>query len=422
MVYERTQTYELKEKSLDNFQSIIETILEDSLKRSTKTVKLDESLTIITFLDDKKDASSQKDNKVSLYQEQGNLFIQLKGDLTEGEAADFWTKISVNLEKQELPPIEKKPDIQFTEEEIVEMIISSITDRGYTIDRGDAENFVSNFESEYNRLPGINQIDSIAQGYVQMMQEIQPSSSNDPVPASTSNQEEMTKVSNSMISEPIGSNFQEESTDLSLSSEKIEPEAPSTVPSKQEIMEKIEEWDSEDALRRLRFLSNPTINIITKMIQKLPGDRQKEIILRVVDVKEEIDDCEEEHGIEIAEWERNEYLVELIKLTKRNRKEKLLDLIQEKKQEMIVKMIHEEIPQIKHDDNEKIIKELLWLTKSEIDARIEKLKEKVSKKLEKKQELFSKSSAGTTCPNCGWPVGRTSKKCIRCGHKLIDWL
>ena len=99
-----------------------------------------------------------------------------------------------------------------------------------------------------------------------------------------------------------------------------------------------------------------------------------------------------------------------------------MDLIQDKKQEIVSEKLYEQIPQLRFEDNKKLIKELIWLNKEELEQRIKGLKDKIEKKLEKKQELFEKSSAGSTCPECGWPVGSFSKKCPRCGRKLIDWM
>ena len=157
------------------------------------------------------------------------------------------------------------------------------------------------------------------------------------------------------------------------------------------------------------------------MIEKLPEDRQREVIERLKVIEKEFDNLSDE-GVELTKWDREQYRNDLVKLTKKNRKERLMDLIKDRKEEIVTERLYDEIPQIRFDDNRKLIKELIWLNKAELDQRIQKLKSKINKKLEKKQELFEKSSAGSTCPDCGWPVGSFSKKCPRCGKKLIDWM
>lgn len=431
MVYEKTQTFERKEKDLDEFQQAVEQVMNATLRLSTKAAKLDETLSIITFIDEKMDLAPQKDNKVSLYQEQSKIFIQLKGILDKDQADEFWDALNDTLSRSKIKePVTKELKIESkppTKEDTINAIIAAIKDKGASIEKTDAEEFIDNFQEQFNRLPAKSEINSIALGYIKMMDV-------DPVPKASFSQIKDSpptiKTQPQVTAPPIVSPENTYKEDLEIYKEPSHKIEQTSSVKEAEPIERIElsseedfiSMDPEIALKKIKFLSSSTVNNILKMIQKLPEERQKEIIERVKEIGAELELSEKENGIIITEWERNEFLLELIKLTKANRKEKFNDLIKDRKQEMIINKINEEIPQLKYEDNEKIIKELLWLTVDEIDDRINKIKASIVKKLEKKQELFSKSTAGTTCPNCGWPVGSFSKKCIRCGQKLIDWL
>ncbi len=56
-------------------------------------------------------------------------------------------------------------------DEIINTIINSIKNRGYNIENIDAQNFVDNFQEEYNRLPKDEELDSIVKGYIIMKNE-----------------------------------------------------------------------------------------------------------------------------------------------------------------------------------------------------------------------------------------------------------
>lgn len=587
MVYEKTQTFDLKGKSLDDFRGIIESIMKNSLDIQTKSAKIDDSLIIITFLDAKKDKVIQKDNKIAVYQEQDSVYIQMKGEITENEVTAFWNQLEKNIqssesvveEKQSAPPMapvsETKPIAQeqepwdigpnlrnlsfrddlliiqlkkmaaslpidkqkqvvnrvkdlinqfnlledegvqitasdkakyiralvkskkadrdrklrdlvlskkaLTKGEIVDKIINSILEKGEIIEKSDAQEFIDNFQEQYNRLPIISEIDSIAVGYVRMKQaetprpaikeadieeqdfleDIDDSAFLETPPEA----EEITPTDalKEIIREFAFLNEEEKSyfakyldkveyngqqkivTNLELiqdnltyipdlsNEDAIKLRKELVTSSEDEIIgvisqiikqreeEEEAEWDPETKLRKLGFLTEANIAVVLKMIVKLPEERQQTVIDRLNEIETEYDELEEE-GILLTDWEKGQYRIDLVKLTKKNRQERLTELTKEKKEEALVAKLYAEIPQLKFEDNKKIIKELIWLNKSEIDQRIQRIKEGISKKLEKKQELFEKSTAGSTCPECGWPVGSFSKKCPRCGHVLIDWM
>jgi len=486
MVYESTNTYELKKKNLEDFQEIIENILQTNLKLSTKSAKLDESLIIITFLDENKDKTLQKDNKIALYQEKDNVYVQVKGELSESEVTQFWGRL-----EQIIKDFEKKEEKKHSKYDIMETIINSIEEKGFKIEKTEAEEFINNFQEKFNRLPLVNEINSIAMGYIKMKQaeaappmKYKPEIEEKPI---IKEQEFTEEIEDDMFSDDFSDiaekpieiepsdalkeiikdfnfledqekeyyikmlnslEFEEQKTVVNkiekiqsqlmripeLGFKMIELRKELISYSEKEIRDKINEikeqikaeeeglgWDPERELRKLRYLTEANINNILKMIKKLPENRQSEVIERIKDIEEELNEVEAD-GIELTEWERASFRLELVKLTKNNRSEKIIDLIKDKKEDLIKEKLFSEVPQLKYEDNEKLIKELIWLNKNEMDKRINKIKVGIQKQLEKKQELFTKSSAGSTCPNCGWPVGSFSKKCVRCGYKLIDWL
>jgi hypothetical protein len=65
---------------------------------------------------------------------------------------------------------EKKKTLP-TKEVIIEKIIELIKLKGYTINSNDANNFIDNFQSKYNRLPINQEVDSIVKGYIIMRNE-----------------------------------------------------------------------------------------------------------------------------------------------------------------------------------------------------------------------------------------------------------
>jgi len=588
LVYEKTQTFDLKGKSLDDFRGVVEFIMQNSLDIQTKSAKIDDSLIIITFIDAKKDKVLQKDNKIAVYREQDSVYVQMKGEITDSEVSTFWSQLEKGIEGAERD-VEEKPasptqdaifetkaapeqpvdwdmarelkklsfyddlliiqlkkmvadlnldkkkhvvnrvkDLikQFslledegvqitasdkakyiralikskkadrdrklrelvlskkalTKDEIIDKIINSILEKGEIIEKPDAQDFVENFQEQYNRLPVISEIDSIAAGYVRMKQADAPS----PAPIKETDIEEqdfLEDIDDGAFLETPPEEMQITPTDALkemirehdyLSDQekeyfanyldKVEIEGQKKIVANLEVIqenlayipdlsnddavklrkelinsteeeiigvisqiikqreqEEEGEWDPEKKLRKLGFLTEANITVILKMIGKLPEERQQTVIDRLKEIEIEYEELEGQ-GIDLTDWEKGQFRIELVKLTKKNRLEKLTELTKDKKEEAVKEKLFSEIPQLKFEDNEKIIKELIWLSKDEMDKRIQKIKKGISKKLEKKQELFEKSTAGSTCPECGWPVGSFTKKCPRCGYVLIDWM
>ncbi|MFO8019301.1 MAG: hypothetical protein R6U96_11740 [Promethearchaeia archaeon] len=498
MAYEKTLTFDGEGKTLEEFELIIENILQ-SFPFTTKSVNIDDTLTIVTFIDEGKNKDLQKDNKIAIYEEDGKYFIQVKGNIPKQQAEKFWDLLKEGLESKEKKELDKEDrPKKRSKEEIIDIIIHQIEEKGFNIKYAEATDFVENFQQEFERFPLMDEIDSIVAGYIKMLKEeeqtpVEPPSSEekkaepkkvaeveieeqelsedfsddlftdeaaDSTPESSEEQAFKTKLkeydflNEAEVSyyldlldkvdmedkrniienlEFIEQNIQE--IKINLSEEKIielrkdlitldKKRIEDTINRlKKEIEKKsqLKGWDLKEVLKNLDFLTRTNRSTLFEMAKDLSEERQKDVVERLKEIEKEFTEVEKD-GIELEEWEKAQYRLDLVKLTKENREEKLVELIRDKKEELISAKLQEEIPQLKYEDTEKIVKELLWLTGDEIDERIKKIKNNMSKKLEKKQELFQKSTAGDTCPNCGWPVSSFSKKCPRCGKKLIDWL
>ncbi|MHA1150271.1 MAG: hypothetical protein ACTSR8_18750 [Promethearchaeota archaeon] len=477
-MYEKTKTYELKNREMSDFQAITEKILY-KLRFSTTSTVLDETLTIVTFLDKNSNIDVQKDNKIALYQEQNNIYVQVKGLLSQREADKFWTLYDNTIDAKIEPPVieEKKP---VSKTEIINQIVETIKNKGFQIEISEATDFVDNFENSFNRLPKISEINSIAAGYIKMKQEEigdvpettiieETDFTEDFDDITTFEEEEAIEISPSEALKELIKDFDylthaevvyfsnlldnydfdnqkrivsnigivEEglSQIYGLSEDEIAELRRELVPLQQdEIAIRIQEIINkrikvvetqykgiEKDLRELNFLSEPNIITLMKMLESLPAERQQQVIERLKVIELEFAEVEAD-GLVLSKWDKSNYRMELVRLTTKNRKERLMALIKDKKEELVKSMLFEEIPQLKYEDNEKLLKELLWLSRDEITERINKIKANMQKQLEKKKELFAKSTAGSTCPDCGWPVGSFTKKCPRCGYKLIDWL
>ncbi|MGV9172259.1 MAG: hypothetical protein ACOC35_06810 [Promethearchaeia archaeon] len=495
MAYEKTITFNGEGKTLEDFQLLIEDILK-SFPCITKSANIDDTLTIVTFIDENKSKDVQKDNKIAIYEEDDKFFIQVKGNITEQEADKFWDllKKRINNEQKTETEEEKKPPTKnLSKQEVVNTIKNQIDEQGYKIENAEAIEFVESFKQEFARLPAIDEIDSIVAGYIKMLKEEEESLSPLESKSEGIEQEKVEEVEIeeqeftedfsedflseepeelSQISEIEGLksrlneyNFlnnkersyyldlldkveiedkrniieniefiEQQIQDLSLSNAEInelrrdlitldKTGIKNTINRLKDEIEKTrpEGWDLKYTLKNLDFLTQANRSTLLDMAKDLPEKRQKDVVERLKEIEKEFAEVEED-GIELQDWEKAQYRIDLVKLTKKNRKEKLVELIRDKKEELVKNKLHEEIPQLRYEDTEKIVKELLWLSGDEIDKRITKIKNNMSKKLEKKQELFQKSTAGDTCPECGWPVSSFSKKCPRCGKKLIDWL
>ncbi|MFX1419770.1 MAG: hypothetical protein ACFE9N_12695 [Promethearchaeota archaeon] len=167
---ERNQSFDIQDKSYDEIQGIMENILKNNLSLSTKTKRLGRSLLRINYFDDNVEPEEQKDNRITILQEQEKrVYIQIKGKLTDSQVRQLWSafdkklKNSVNIVKiQKLEP---------TKEDLIQEIRRSIQLKGYIVKNEEVQTFIENFIDKFNRLPKKDEFDSIIKGYIIMFNE-----------------------------------------------------------------------------------------------------------------------------------------------------------------------------------------------------------------------------------------------------------
>jgi len=164
-MFERTQSFDMNGKKYTGIHVKIENILHEEMKFSTNTIKLGESLLRITYFDENIDKENQRNNRITILQEpERRVYIQVKGQLTDGQVEQIWQKLEKDLKVSKKH--EEKKDIQPTKDEIIESIIESIKLMGYSINNNDARTFLDNFQEKYARLPIDQEINSIVKGYI----------------------------------------------------------------------------------------------------------------------------------------------------------------------------------------------------------------------------------------------------------------
>ncbi len=173
-------------------------------------------------------------------------------------------------------------------------------------------------------------------------------------------------------------------------------------------------------LEKLPNVDESDIADIQNVILTWPFDRKERIAEIVQEIDQKIEDTINEHSIQMTEPEKKNLRIDLLRLGRKEAEKRLEELVKDYKTNMVENILFEEIPQLRFEDNEKIIKEMIWLSKEEIQSRVEQLKQEYEKKTKKRSEVFEKTDAGTACPKCGWPMGKFSKKCPRCGYNTDD--
>ncbi|MFX1275920.1 MAG: hypothetical protein ACFFAH_05680 [Promethearchaeota archaeon] len=157
-MYSNTQTFEVENKDLEIIQQEIKNLLQNTLDFNTMTEST------ISFFDKKTSIEELKKNKIVIRQDQKKLLIEVMGNLTEGQNNVLW---------QELNKIAKlfksKPQIKISEKELINNIIKRIKAEGFNFKIEDAQKFIINFQRKFNRLPEINEIESIGYGYIMML-------------------------------------------------------------------------------------------------------------------------------------------------------------------------------------------------------------------------------------------------------------
>jgi hypothetical protein len=169
-MFERSQSFHIQNKSCDEIQQIMENLLEKNLSFTTKTKRLGSSLLRINYFDLNNEQEQQKDNRITILKESDNrVYIQIKGKITDAQVGQIWSAFrrklsnSVYLDKPETP--------KNTKEQIVHEIKNLIEKKGYFVKNEEVNTFIDNFIDKFDRLPEMNEFQSIVKGYTMMIKE-----------------------------------------------------------------------------------------------------------------------------------------------------------------------------------------------------------------------------------------------------------
>ena len=167
---ERAHSFDMREQNNFAIQKKVENFLQKYLMLSTDTTRLGKSLVRINYYNENVEKELQKDNRITiLHENDKTIYIQVSGKLTDTQIGELWNELEKYLKiiKNQEVIAEKISN----KNEIVNLIVTSIKKRGYTVENIDAQNFVDNFQEKYNRLPKDEELDSIVKGYIIMKNE-----------------------------------------------------------------------------------------------------------------------------------------------------------------------------------------------------------------------------------------------------------
>ena len=164
---ERTHSFGIKDESNTDIQKIMEDVLQKSLRYSTKTAKLGNTLLRINYFDENVDKELQKENKITILKDpEKKIYVKVNGKISDAQINQLWSELAKNLEISD--DLDKEMEKIFSKDEIISNITRKIQESGYNIMKSDAEAFIENFQERYNRLPKKDEIKSIVKGYIIM--------------------------------------------------------------------------------------------------------------------------------------------------------------------------------------------------------------------------------------------------------------
>jgi len=194
---ERNQSFNIQDKSFDQIQTILEDELEKKLSFSTDTAKLGNSLIRINYFDKDSDKQLQKENRITILQEQDKrVYVQIAGVLDDDQVKQLWRRLESFLKTsddsidiiEELEDVDEKSISELEEyedsedsieiievlpskDELIDEIKTQLENKGYFLEMEDVETFINNFIEKYDRLPIPSELNSIIKGYILMIQE-----------------------------------------------------------------------------------------------------------------------------------------------------------------------------------------------------------------------------------------------------------
>lgn len=185
-------------------------------------------------------------------------------------------------------------------------------------------------------------------------------------------------------------------------------------------MAKFVEQQIKMELLKFPFLTKEIVNDIMNVILTMPFEQKKAIVQVVANIERKFQELIQQ-GIPISDIEKNNLRLEWIRLDEKERIETIEKYIENFRRQHVEEILFQEMPTMQFQDNKDIIKQLLWLSDSELRERIRKLRQDMDNKSQEKTKIFEGSNAGSACKKCGWPLSSMAKKCPRCGSRTDDW-
>ncbi|KKM16846.1 hypothetical protein LCGC14_1681750, partial [marine sediment metagenome] len=189
VMFEKNKSFDIADKKFEDIQEQIEWILKTKLLYSTTTTRLGNSILRINYNDKNIEIESQKDNRITILQEQGKkIYIQIAGVLDDVKVGQLWEELnvfflkeSINIIKDSINETEENLDeseesieiieILPSKDELVEEIKKLLENVGYILEMEEVETFINNFIEKYDRLPVLSELKAIIKGYILMIQE-----------------------------------------------------------------------------------------------------------------------------------------------------------------------------------------------------------------------------------------------------------
>jgi hypothetical protein len=462
----KTNIYDSNEKSMESIIEVAQNTLKE-MGMAIKTQFLDK--TLVEVIGDGAEGSPLKKNIVTIYHEDNQIYVKLKAQMPDPN--QFWKLFEQNIDvySASSEQIEMKARVvSQIKGEIVELGLKSIVE-------DEIWDFIMNFEIQFKRLPKDDEIKSIALGYVKMKKDagvnIEEQASEDSVfvGEKESVKEALPGDITVTPTEALKEMIKEMET-LTTDDKKffigLFPDL--TLDEQKKLVTKIKSMESD--LDKIPYLSMDERASLRKEVMNLPVDKRRAKILKVIEkhrkdpkyanqsmegeirkVMEQFDflsdlekdiyigmmdslDLEQkknflkrikvveeslqkivDEGIALSDIDKRAYRDELLRVDKAEREKRIQEILEERKFTKAKNELIETIPSMQFEDNEKVVKELMWLSDDERRARIKKLQGNLNDETKKKTKVFEDSKAGSTCSQCGWPIGSFSKKCPRCG-------
>ena len=458
-----------KERTMESMVEVTKTTLED-LGMSVTVQYLDR--TLIECIGVSAPGSPIGKNTVTVYKEGDQIFIKLTYQMPDGEM--FWDAFEMNLQiyGASIEEIEEKT-------KVVTKICETIRDMQGEIEEEVAWDFLYNFERNAQRLPREDEIPLIADSYLQANRdktEIKEDESafieeqqgsvdivdDGIVVTKTDALKQMIKEIPTLDDDSryeylklidtlefddqkrLLAKIQQVEADLEkvpyLSSEErkdlrnkvktlnvnkrrdlLFKEIKNREKNKAYYENKMYESLAKEGLDSLIFLDYNEKRQIEDLLQTLIGEEKLKLIDRIRTIEERLDSLAKQE-VELNEQEKKFYRQDLIRLTPEEREEKISQIMEKKKAELVKQELLKTIPQLAFQDNTQIIKRLMWLNKTERINELQKMAKDIESQVREKQQEFEKHKAGKVCQKCGWPMGQFTKKCPQCGWKETSWL